>query len=73
RFNHAQIKAEQDVESITATYLNTGWKTCLGTSGTIKTLVAINQANFAQSLLTLHSLEQIKALLLAQNHIEQIN
>ncbi|RJE77998.1 exopolyphosphatase [Pseudoalteromonas sp. MSK9-3] len=73
RFNHAQIKAEQDLEPITATYLNTGWKTCLGTSGTIKTLVAINQANFAQSLLTLHSLEQIKALLLAQNHIEQIN
>jgi exopolyphosphatase/guanosine-5'-triphosphate,3'-diphosphate pyrophosphatase len=73
RFNQAQIKVRQDLEPLTANFLTTGWKSCLGTSGTIKTLVAINQANFAQNQLTLESLEKIKAFLLAQKHIEQLN
>lgn len=73
RFSKAQIKAEQDLEAVTATYLNYGWQNCLGTSGTIKTLVAISMANFSESVLTLDLLYKIKDLILAAQHANNLN
>ncbi|MBQ4849411.1 Ppx/GppA phosphatase family protein [Pseudoalteromonas sp. MMG012] len=70
RFNKALIKAEQDLEVITASYLNKGWETCLGTSGTIKTLSAINHAYFNESHLTLKSLTHIKTLIFEQQQLQ---
>ncbi|KID58525.1 phosphatase [Pseudoalteromonas luteoviolacea] len=60
RFQKAIIHAEQNIEAITANYQKAGWQTCLGTSGTIKTLTAINEELFASKTLTLASLQQIR-------------
>ncbi|KNC68842.1 phosphatase [Pseudoalteromonas ardens] len=73
RFAKAEIKAEQNIEAISASYRKAGWQTCIGTSGTIKTLSAIAQELFAQDTLTLAVLEQIKQRLIEADSPHTLN
>ncbi|OHU86318.1 MULTISPECIES: exopolyphosphatase [Pseudoalteromonas] len=63
RFIKAQIRAEQLLEPITASYKKMGWQRCYGTSGTIKALHAI-AVQFGYNTLTYEVLIKIKALIL---------
>lgn len=73
RFQKATIEAEQNIEAIAASYQKMGWQTCLGTSGTIKTLAAINEELFASKTLTLSSLLQIQAHFIAAQKLEYVD
>ncbi|MBQ4838353.1 MULTISPECIES: exopolyphosphatase [Pseudoalteromonas] len=73
RFKKAIIHAEQNIEAITASYSKAGWQTCLGTSGTIKTLAAINEELFTNKTLTLASLELIRAYFVQAQSLANIN
>ncbi|AOT10302.1 phosphatase [Pseudoalteromonas luteoviolacea] len=73
RFQKAIIHAEQNIEAITANYQKAGWQTCLGTSGTIKTLIAINEELFDSKILTLASLQQIQKRFITAQALENIN
>jgi exopolyphosphatase/guanosine-5'-triphosphate,3'-diphosphate pyrophosphatase len=72
-FKKAEITARQALEPISPRYRKTGWKQSYGTSGTIKALIGIAQAQFDREYLTLPILEDIKALLIAQGSIEQLD
>ncbi|CAH9054264.1 Exopolyphosphatase [Pseudoalteromonas holothuriae] len=71
RFTKAQIKAQQLLEPITASYKKLGWQRCYGTSGTIKALSAIAQAHFNTHILTHSILLQIKTLILQAEHCNE--
>ena len=71
-FKKAEIAARQALEPISPRYRKTGWQQCYGTSGTIKALIGIAQAQFDSEHLTLAILEDIKALLISQGNIEQL-
>ncbi|MBD1582048.1 Ppx/GppA phosphatase family protein [Pseudoalteromonas sp. S16_S37] len=73
RFAKAQIKAEQLLEPITASYKRLGWQCCYGTSGTIKALVNIAQVHFDTPVLTHPILLNIKALILAFEDYNQLS
>ena len=72
-FKKAEIAARQALEPISPRYRKTGWQQCYGTSGTIKALIGIAQAQFESEHLTLAILEDIKALLISQGNIEQLD
>lgn len=72
-FKKAEIAARQALEPISPRYRKTGWQQCYGTSGTIKALIGIAQAQFDSEHLTLAILEDIKALLISQGNIEQLD
>ncbi|MBQ4811981.1 exopolyphosphatase [Pseudoalteromonas luteoviolacea] len=72
RFKKAIIHAEQNIEPITAIYQKTGWQSCLGTSGTIKTLSAINDELFQTRTLTLDSLRDIQGHLISAGELSHI-
>ncbi|ALO41002.1 Ppx/GppA phosphatase family protein [Pseudoalteromonas phenolica] len=72
-FKKAEIAARQALEPISPRYRKTGWKHSYGTSGTIKALIGIAQAQFDCEYLTLPILEDIKALFIAQGSIEQLD
>ncbi|WP_105166863.1 Ppx/GppA phosphatase family protein [Pseudoalteromonas sp. T1lg23B] len=71
RFNRAQIRAEQLLEPITASYKKMGWQRCYGTSGTIKALHAI-AAQFDQNTLTTEVLLKIKAQILQSKNCDTL-
>ncbi|MCF2857342.1 Ppx/GppA family phosphatase [Pseudoalteromonas sp. SMS1] len=73
RFKKAIIHAEQYIEPVTAIYQKTGWRSCLGTSGTIKTLSAINDELFASKVLTLDSLRDIQAHLVSAGELKNVH
>lgn len=72
RFKKAEIKAEQHIESIAASYLKLGWNTVIGTSGTIKTIAAMVAELTASDEITLAKLEQIKQLFIDAQHINNV-
>ena len=45
RFAKAEVRAEQELEVIFANYLSAGWQSVVGTSGTIKSILAMINAN----------------------------
>ena len=72
-FKNAMIRAEQALEPIYSGFMQAGWSTCLGTSGTVKSLCAIIEAKFATQQLTLKHLESLKTQFIQAEHIDQLN
>ncbi|MBE0376766.1 exopolyphosphatase [Pseudoalteromonas prydzensis] len=73
RFNKAQIKAEQELEVIFATYINAGWQSVVGTSGTIKSILAMISANDPeQKNITLERLLELKTQFIAAKTIDNL-
>ncbi|AXV66522.1 exopolyphosphatase [Pseudoalteromonas lipolytica] len=74
RFAKAQIRAEQELEVIFANYINTGWQSVVGTSGTIKSILAMINANDAeQELITLERLHELKTQFIAAKQIQNLH
>ncbi|MGA4605219.1 exopolyphosphatase [Pseudoalteromonas maricaloris] len=73
RFKKAEIKAEQQIESITASYLRLGWNSVIGTSGTIKAIAAMVHELTQADEITLPILEQIKQLFIDAGHIDNVS
>lgn len=72
-FKNAMITAEQALEPIYSGFMKAGWETCLGTSGTIKSLCAIVGAKFETQHLTLEHLEWLKAQFIQAEQIDNLN
>lgn len=73
RFAKAVIAAEQELESIASKYCQHGWQVCYGTSGTIKAISAICQAQWNDAVITSERLSLISAELLNAKNIEAAN
>lgn len=73
RFSKAVIAAEQELESIASKYSQHGWQICYGTSGTIKAISAICQAQWNDPVITSERLTLISVELLSAKSIETAN
>lgn len=73
RFLRAQTKAEQELEVIFASYISAGWQSVIGTSGTIKSILSMLQANDPeQQTITLPRLLELKVQFLAAKNISEL-
>ncbi|MGL4204605.1 MAG: exopolyphosphatase [Aeromonadaceae bacterium] len=71
-FNAAILEGLHQLEPILTQYQGLGWQTCLGSSGTIKTVRELLVSQDENGIITLAQLERIKSLLIAQKRIEQL-
>ena len=73
RFLRAQTKAEQELEVIFANYIGVGWQSVVGTSGTIKSILAMICANDSQQkTITLERLLELKIQFIAAKDISNL-
>ncbi|WP_404341390.1 exopolyphosphatase [Pseudoalteromonas mariniglutinosa] len=73
RFSRAQTKAEQELEIIYANYIYAGWQSVVGTSGTIKAILAMLTANDpTQTSITFERLIELKTQFIAAKHIDNL-
>jgi len=73
RFNKAQVKAEQELEIIYANYMSAGWGAVVGTSGTIKSILAMIIANDPQQKnITLERLLELKTQFVAAKTVDNL-
>ena len=73
RFNKAEIKAEQEIEAIFANYVAEGWKNVIGTSGTIKSILAMVSAqNPHQPCITYDDLLSLKQQFIKAKRIDNL-
>ncbi len=72
-FEQATLAAEKELESIASLYKKRGWKSCLGASGTVKTVTEVlaNQGNTDRQI-TLKRLKNLKQQLISFEHSEHI-
>lgn len=72
-FENAILQASLEIEAISARFKKVGWKSVLGTSGTIKSIYnIINANNDLPQPITLKHLNQLKAELIAAGDIENL-
>ena len=72
-FNKAEIKAGQEIEVIFASYINEGWKNVIGTSGTIKAILAMISAKKPhQSCITYDDLINLKQQFISAQRIDNL-
>lgn len=73
-FEKAILHASLEIEAISARFKKTGWQSVLGTSGTIKSIYnIINADNDLPQPITLKHLNQLKAELIAAGDIENLS
>lgn len=73
RFSKAEIKAEQEIEAISANYIHQGWQDVIGTSGTIKSILTVlNAEQPQQSDIGLHDLIYLKQQCISARHIDSL-
>lgn len=73
RFKKAEIRAEQELEVIFANYIGAGWQSVVGTSGTIKAILAMINANDPeQNCITLERLLELKTQFIAAKKINNL-
>ena len=72
-FNAAILEGLHQLEPILTQYHGLGWQTCLGSSGTIKTVRELLISQDENGILTLAQLERLKNKLIAQKRIEQLD
>jgi exopolyphosphatase/guanosine-5'-triphosphate,3'-diphosphate pyrophosphatase len=74
-FEHAITSAEQELELIEEKYRKLGWAECIGTSGTIRTLVslcnAMEEGNDAH--ITLKQLKQLMKQCIQAGHVDALD
>lgn len=73
-FNRAILAVRQELEAHVKRFKKVGWQECLGTSGTIKSIYNLINADheFPQSI-NLKQLHELKDKLIACNHVDNIN
>lgn len=71
-FNAAILAGLHQLEPILTQYQGLGWQTCLGSSGTIKTVRELLVSKDENGILTLAQLERLKNRLIAQKRVEQL-
>jgi exopolyphosphatase/guanosine-5'-triphosphate,3'-diphosphate pyrophosphatase len=72
-FKCAMIRAEQELEAVHSGFMQAGWQTCLGTSGTIKSLCTIIESNFGSQQLTYENLKWLQAEFIKAGHVDTLN
>ncbi|KPW05287.1 exopolyphosphatase [Pseudoalteromonas sp. P1-11] len=73
RFNKAQIRAEQELEAIFSNYVSENWQSVIGTSGTIKSILAmISATNPQQPNITYDDLLSLKQQFISAKHIDNL-
>ncbi len=72
-FNKAILAVRQELEAHVKRFKKVGWQECLGTSGTIKSIYnLVNAEHEFPSAITLDDLHQLKDKLIACQHVDQI-
>lgn len=72
-FNAAVMEGLHQLEPIITQYQQIGWASCLGSSGTIKTVRELLLAQGLEGTLTLERLQQLKLQMISQKRIEQLS
>ncbi|KAA8731911.1 exopolyphosphatase [Acinetobacter qingfengensis] len=75
-FDKAVVAARKELSAIASAYLNTGWNTVVGSSGTIKACrhILVNMGlSDEQQNVTFHGLKKLKDRLLKFKHISEID
>ncbi len=74
-FEKAITCAEQELELVEEKYRKLGWVECIGTSGTIRTLVSLCNANSesADNAITLKQLKQLMKQCISAGHIDKLD
>lgn len=72
-FKKAIIRAEQKIEPIASSFLRAGWASCLGTSGTVKSICAMTEAQFKTDTLDYEQLCWLKDQLVAAGQMDALN
>ena len=73
-FEHALTAAMQELEHIENRYRKLGWVECVGTSGTIRTLFELCQAQSDNgNAVTLKALKQLQKQFVEAGHIDKLN
>ena len=72
-FNAAILEASHQLEPILTQYQQLGWTSCLGSSGTIKTVRELLVARHEDGIITLSRLEQLKLQMIEQKRIELLD
>ncbi len=71
---HAEIAAQQELQSIAAHYRAIGWKSCIGASGTINAILDVLRANsWSDSVITLTSLRKLRKHLITAGNVRALN
>lgn len=71
---HAEIAAQQELQSLAAHYRAVGWKTCIGASGTINAILDVVRANnWGVNVITLASLRKLRKQLIAAGDVQALN
>jgi exopolyphosphatase/guanosine-5'-triphosphate,3'-diphosphate pyrophosphatase len=76
QFDKAITAAEQELELIEEKYRKMGWNVCIGTSGTIRTLVNLCQSEeegVTDQPVTLKQLKQLKKQCIEAGHCDNLN
>ncbi len=68
-FNKAIAHAQQQLAMIEDKYIRQGWQQCIGTSGTIESIITIVNKDSTHSTLSLFQLEQLKEKLIKSQDI----
>ena len=71
--NKAIVYAQQQLALIENKYIKQGWQQCIGTSGTIESIVAIVNKNSAEGALSLIQLEALMEKLIAIEDMELLD
>lgn len=73
-FEHAILHASLEIEAVSDRFRKIGWKQVIGTSGTIKSIYTIlNADNELPQPINLNQLHQLKAQMIAAGHIDKLN
>lgn len=72
-FKKAMIRAEQTLESVASSFIKSGWKWCLGTSGTIKSVGTVVLEKFETDNINYEHLCWLKDELIKAGHIDALD
>jgi len=74
QFNKAITAAQQELELVESKYIRLGWQQCIGTSGTIKTIMSLCQENpEREAPVTLKQLKQLMKLCIEAKTVEALD
>jgi exopolyphosphatase/guanosine-5'-triphosphate,3'-diphosphate pyrophosphatase len=72
-FERAVINASRELLHIKAAYVRRGWRSCFGSSGSIKVIFqALNQGEIGTAPITLNDMEALKATIFRRGHTDAL-
>lgn len=69
----AEIAAQQELQSLAAHYRTIGWKTCIGASGTINTILDVVRTNNWGEQITLINLRKLRKQLITAGNVKTLS